>query len=635
MALVVVLPWRQGGADPLGLFLVHTLILALLGAALLSSRRDGPMVLAGWEAAVAAGLLAVCVVSFAGVDYRFGSFLSLWNLSIGFLLAAALFLLRDPPWRACLRAVALSGGAQALMVLLLPAPQNLTPSGSFANAGQLAAYLVMAALTSMALALSCLERGRRAEGAALIVLASLCVAALLAVGARAALLALLLAAAGWALAQRGRLTRRARAIAWTGLAVLAAVALAAVAVRFQRIEDPYRFERLRIWRAGLEAFADHPILGLGPGMFERRGYQYNFPLEDQVFRYAKTPGSTHSAYVQALAETGIAGFACAVWLAALLARRAWTSRRGDPDLGTEAAGPAWALIACLLMGVFDTLFDVPAISLTLLVLLWPLLRPRSLADAPLAVNLTWRAGPVAATGLALGAAWLGGVALPYAAHAAFQAAAARSALGSPSPLLDRAIALEPRNPLYYATRAHLTWRRDRPLDLRTLAPAHHDLERAATLDPGDPAHPLALGQLHARACRDLACDAAELARAERWFREGIALGRKDPRPHLELADLLSAAGRAGEALPLIDAALALEPNFLAAHLARARALLDLGRAPEAASAFARFEETRSRLSSYAPKNGYERDLMRVESAAAEETARLINGDAGAERPAQK
>jgi O-antigen ligase len=67
-------------------------------------------------------------------------------------------------------------------------------------------------------------------------------------------------------------------------------------------EDRTANSRLEFWRAGLRMFADHPLLGVGPG---------NFPPE-YAAKYSR-PGDfqgewvPHSIYMQALSELGIAG----------------------------------------------------------------------------------------------------------------------------------------------------------------------------------------------------------------------------------------------------------------------------------------------------------------------------------------
>ncbi len=637
LALVVFLPWRQGGADPLGLFVTHTLVFALLGLAITARMGEGAIVLkAGWEAAAGLCLLAVSLASFPHVDYLFGSFLSVWNLTIAVLLAGVMMVIGDRAWKATAWAAAIVGAGQALCVFVMTAPLNLTPSATFANANQLAAYLIIGLFTALSIGVEAMRSARAGTGprgwmpvAASCALAGLDLAALLRLGARGALASLIVVAALWGVAlvpkERGRL----RAGLAAALAVVAIAGAVSIASRFSRIDDPYLYDRARIWRAGLAAALDHPVLGMGPGMFENRGFAYNFPLERETFRYSKTPRSAHSTYLQAFVETGTIGLIAVALLVTLLARRAWSLRGGHVGLGPAAAGPAMALLACLLQAVVDIPFDVPAVSLTLIVLVVPLMLPGAVHEAPLFVAIPSGRSPsgrlgILALAVAVVPAYLGGVLVPYAAHRCYEMGLEASRPGAPDECLSNAIRLNPYNPLYLAVRSEFVWRQARALDLPSLAAAHHDLMEAHRLDPGRPEFLNKLGRLHARACFDINADPAARARAEEFFRRGIALGGKDPRPHLELASFLEAEGKGAEAILEIREALGLEPNFLGAHLALARALLDAGRGSEAVQALQRLEELRWKLERYAPKNGYEDDLLHLDGPAlAELESRLL------------
>lgn len=458
--MVALLPWFQGGGSADGLALAHTLILIACGAALVLAVRSGRLALtSGWEAVWGLGLVALAVASFLTVDYPYGSFLSLWNAAISLLLALALLSGVRMDRTVIGLVLSATAGAMALHVLIAAAPANMTPSGTFSNANHLTAWLTLGVLVSAGL---CADARRAGGGAPFPVQASRLVAimtglaatlgvtAMLRAGSRAALLSLIIAAILWAVAAgwlHGGRSGRARLIA-TALLMLA-LAGGAVAWRFNRIDDPYRFDRPRIWLAGLRAAVDHPALGLGPGMFERRGYRYNFPLDREVFRYAKMPGSTHSTWVQSAAELGFPGLVMAAALAIVLARSAWRVARRASGLDRACA---LAILALLIQACFDTPFDVPAVTLTLMTLVAPLLRPpipeAAVAwsgDTPMS-----RAGVRAAMAvcLLLLAFAEGGLVLrPWAAHRLYVAALDRGSGGASGAALDRAIRLDPLNPL--------------------------------------------------------------------------------------------------------------------------------------------------------------------------------------------
>lgn len=619
--LLISLPWFEGGASPFGLFLTHTLIFLLLAGILLLRLRQGRIVLAvGWEVLAGLGVAAACVISFLRVDYFFGPFLSLWNVVMTVLLSGGLILLGGSRWRLRAGVVAAASAAQAITVFVLPAKANLTPSGTFANANQLAAYLNVGALLALGLSIDLLRAGRRAVAALCVVVALLDIGAILAVGARGALISMILVSALWAGAASRALSRRARWLLAGAVAILVVLSAISVASRFERMLDPYRFDRVKIWKAGMKAALDHPILGMGPGMFEARGYRYAFPLDREMFRYSKVAGSTHGTYLQALVETGALGLAALVALLAALVPRLWRLRIGDSMAGAAGTGAALAALVCLLHGVVDAPFDVPAVTLSLVALVLPLLAAGRPADASLYIVLRPRPGRRGLAILALLGvgvpAWVGGVLLPFAADVTFDRGWKASLPGAPDVEVTRAIVMNPFNPKYPAGRAEIIWRRERPLDPGTFAAVDLDLEEAHRIDPGRPEPLLRLAQLHARACFDLSADAISLKRAEGYYRKALALGIKDPRPHLELALFLLARGSSpGEPISLLSRALALEPNYAEARLALARALLDAGRREEAEKEMGRLAETKRALVGYAPKNGYEEDLMKLDDGA--------------------
>lgn len=62
--------------------------------------------------------------------------------------------------------------------------------------------------------------------------------------------------------------------------------------------------RINLWKSGLMMWLDHPIRGVGIGMYIRKLYLYIFSLEG----IHRTKSVTHNTYIQVLAETGIVGF---------------------------------------------------------------------------------------------------------------------------------------------------------------------------------------------------------------------------------------------------------------------------------------------------------------------------------------
>ncbi|MBV9818560.1 MAG: O-antigen ligase family protein, partial [Solirubrobacterales bacterium] len=113
--------------------------------------------------------------------------------------------------------------------------------------------------------------------------------------------------------------------------------------------------RYDFWRVSLDAFAAHPILGLG---------QDNFA--DYYVRHRRTdeePSWTHSLEMRLLAHTGIVGFALFAGFLIAALGAALAARRRGPSLRRAIAGVALLpLVVWLIHGSLDWFWEMPALS---------------------------------------------------------------------------------------------------------------------------------------------------------------------------------------------------------------------------------------------------------------------------------
>ena len=116
--------------------------------------------------------------------------------------------------------------------------------------------------------------------------------------------------------------------------------------------------RYEYWRVGVRAFADHPLAGLGAGGF-RVEWLRERPIHEAV-------RDVHSIALEQAAELGLVGLALflAVLAGGLLA--AATALRRD---AAAAAGAAAAALTWLLHAAIDWDWQLPAVSLPVIVLL--------------------------------------------------------------------------------------------------------------------------------------------------------------------------------------------------------------------------------------------------------------------------
>jgi hypothetical protein len=116
--------------------------------------------------------------------------------------------------------------------------------------------------------------------------------------------------------------------------------------------------RYEYWKVALEhGFADHPLKGTGSGGFAVIWLQHR-----DVPERAKV---AHSLYVETLAELGLVGLALLAMFLAGIAIAAARALRLDP---AQAAGPAAALILWAAHSAVDWDWQMPALTLVVLVL---------------------------------------------------------------------------------------------------------------------------------------------------------------------------------------------------------------------------------------------------------------------------
>lgn len=360
--------------------------LALLSVALLArARSDGKRISAAWRAepALAALILyaAVSLVSAAASAEPAASLRDavkdihrLWSLG---LFVAALALEPEEPLRPALGisfgAIALYGVAQTVFG---GRPNDMmVRAHGYVHPVVFGEQMALAALGGACVLLRPTERASRGAAA---VFTAVVFAALVLSQTRMALLA---AFAGFVLVVL--LEPRARRWALPALLVVTAVAIAWEflpngARTLSALFAPYdqhnpQQARWVLWDTALRMFRDHPLLGVGPGGYNRLfSSYYAAPLDGQ-----RNWGSAHNLYLHQLAERGLAGALALLVLCVTLAVRALRAARGDVD--TRALWSAAAVAAFLAMSLTETAFQNEMFA-TLFLLIWAWgtisLRPR-------------------------------------------------------------------------------------------------------------------------------------------------------------------------------------------------------------------------------------------------------------------
>lgn len=191
----------------------------------------------------------------------------------------------------------------------------------------------------------------------------------------------------------GRLTR---ALA-VKLAVAAAVAGLALGLATGRLRPTGNSDlgRVEIWKSAARMFAAHPVLGVGPDNFSLMLGRHKTDGFVRTHGWSGGQAHAHNDFLQALATTGLAGFAAYLWLLWAAWGRLRLALRDDEARASSAAAGAGLAAAFLAAKLNPLTLD----GLALAALLLGLLDPRGARRAPGAALALGGAGAATAVWL--------------------------------------------------------------------------------------------------------------------------------------------------------------------------------------------------------------------------------------------
>jgi O-antigen ligase len=318
-----------------------------------------------------------------------------------------------------------------------------------------------------------------------------------------------------------------------------------IVTRARSVSDPgdYAFQgRLNFWRAGLQIFIDHPLVGTGAGTFGAVHAAY----QRDVRYYARDP---HSLYVQTAAEEGIVGLVvlvvllgalAAMWIKAL---RAWHATEAYPLV----VGTGLGLVAFFIhSGVdMDWMFPAnPAMAMAMTGALVSFANARNPSQAEGRSTLPrWQR--LAVSGAVL-VAFAFILATGYAERE-FASGQELARTDGPSEAIKRytvAVRWDPWNPKFLAARAAA---------LRQLYPPQRDaaeesLRRAMAVDRMNASHPIQLALL---LLDRPSAGPSQVVEAEGLLTQALILDPLNrPEAYRMLARIYIRQGRSGDAVRL-------------------------------------------------------------------------------------
>jgi O-antigen ligase len=235
-------------------------------------------------------------------------------------------------------------------------PHSGTIYGSFVNRNNFAGLMEMLCPLAMLLALSCPARSPRRI---LLILASILMAASIILSqSRGGMIALVAETIFLAVIWSRRLPPGKFARVLAAFAVATAIFVAWVAPQrvLNRLTDVHDNARLLIHRDSIPMFLAHPLLGSGLGTFPTVFPRYRRYVDPYFANHA------HDDYLELLLETGLLGFAAAVWFVVQLYRHGLrtASETQEPSQSLVSAAALAGCTGLLVHSFTDFNLHIPA-----------------------------------------------------------------------------------------------------------------------------------------------------------------------------------------------------------------------------------------------------------------------------------
>ncbi len=383
--------------------------------------------------------------------------------------------------------------------------------------------------------------------------------------------------------------------------------------RLQKRDDPYAYERIGIWSSSLKMAWDHPAFGVGLGMFNDWAKSYNFPVEQTVARYGKNINEAHSDLLQIATETGIPGFCIFLGGIGLLLWRSWQELRfGLRDWPTMAA--ISATLGVLIQGLFANLLLYPAIPLILTVLATLMTEHANLyRQKTLTFRTSWRWYLL--LGLIGGYILIWIIGYPLFGHVhylRYAEALSRQDRATAMKELDAALGYIPIHANYHYDQAilYLEFFR-RGHDPAIFAQAEQAFWRAIHANSVEYIYHESLALLYQEQFYFLNPRPKSMAlKALEAFQQASRRNPFNAFIYFSTALLYGDIYEYERAASLLQHAVALEPNFIAAHQLLGKCYDILGRPAESEAAQRRANELREQYKAYTPQSHYEYSLLR-------------------------
>lgn len=620
LLLIMIIPFNEGGNGHI--IQLITQLLLLCGAtvwAIRVLRRGSVTFLFDWLDAFVLGFLLWSLVSLLMSEYKYTSILELIKLgsyAALFYLLRVLFPLQHlQVW--LLMTILVSSGFQCLFAWgLFLSQQTPVLQAGFVNPNNFAQFLVFGFNIALSFLLFPPVSGHTSEKRAFLqkagmglLLAGLIIT-ILAVKSRGAFLAL--AGTGLFLTT----LKKKRLGIWFLLVCCVLILLptpwGSVFQKLQKRDDPFAYERIEIWKNSARMAIDHPIFGVGLGMYKFYGMEYNFPVEHQIGRYGKYLNVAHSDLLQIATELGGIGLLVCIGGVGLIG---YYSRQ--PLHATVFAWPIAAastgLLGVFIHGLFSTLLHSPALAMICCIFVGIVLDyGRHYRQKPVVVQPRWYW--YGAIGVAVFYLLVPVIAYPFLAHHHYlRYFTFRRQRNIPQAVshLTQAIKYVPIHAVYHRTfgELYLAAFRNSP-NLDTFYEGYQAFTRAIRCNVRDDEAYEKLGNLHREMFYKRLRTRPTAQNALDAYQQALQYKPYNPFILSTMASLHADLNEFDPAIALLQRAVAIEPNFVGGYQLLGKIFMHLGRQNEARLASQRAETILQTYPSHIYRSEYEQMLLK-------------------------
>ena len=386
--------------------------------------------------------------------------------------------------------------------------------------------------------------------------------------------------------------------------------------RLQKRDDAFAYQRLDIWTNSARMAIDHPVIGVGLGMFKYYGLAYNFPIEHRIARYGKILNSPHSDYLQTASELGVVGLFLFLGGIGITGYYSWRRLRKYPRSWQDAAAFA-GILGVLIQGLFSTLLRSPALALVPVILSAILLdRAKIYRRKDVTFSASWQW--YVALFLVCIYILIPVICYPFLAHVhylKYGELRQKKDYANAVTHLKTAIEYVPIHALYHSTLGglYLAAFRNSP-NLDAFYEGYTSLTEAVRHNPREHQAYKRLAELHrAMFYQKLKTTPAAKPTAQnalKAYQQALQNHPFDVFSMFSMAMLYADIEEFDKAIELLRKSVTIEPNFVTGHQMLGKLLSHVGQKTESADAFRQAEKILQYYSGLRERSPYEQLLLR-------------------------